>query len=137
MDNKIERREFLKKLSTVGLGVGLAGASAPKVFAGGSPNEKIVVGIMGTNARGAALAEGFARLPGAEVAYICDVDEEAMAKGIKAVEDGGQKKKPKGVKDFRHILDDKALDALVIGAPDHWHAPAAILALKAGKHVYV
>ncbi|SHG59241.1 Predicted dehydrogenase [Fodinibius roseus] len=137
MDNNIERREFLKKISTLGLGMGLVGAGAPRVFAGGSPNKKIVVGVMGTNSRGAALAEGFARLPGAEVAYICDVDEKAMANGIKAVEEGGQKKKPKGVKDFRRILDDKALDALVIGAPDHWHAPAAILALKAGKHVYV
>lgn len=137
MDNKIERREFLKKISALGVGMGLVGAQAPAVFASGSPNEKIVVGVMGTNSRGAALAEGFARLPGAEVAYICDVDDEAMANGMQAVEEGGQKKKPKGVKDFRRILDDKDLDALVIGAPDHWHAPASILAMKAGKHVYV
>lgn len=137
MDSKIERKEFLKRISTLGLGMGIVGANAPVVFAEGSPNEKIVVGIMGTNSRGAALAEGFAKLQSVEVAYICDVDDQAIAKGIKAVENGGQKRKPKGVKDFRRILDDKALDALVIGAPDHWHAPAAILALKAGKHVYV
>lgn len=137
MDDKIERREFLKKISTLGLGMGLVGAGAPHVFAGGSPNEKIIVGVMGTNSRGAALAEGFATLPGAEVGYICDVDDEAITKGMKAVEAAGQKTKPKTVKDFRHILDDKDLDALVIASPDHWHAPASILALKAGKHVYV
>lgn len=136
MGNEIERREFLKKISTFGLGMGIVG-SAPKVLAGGSPNEKIVVGVMGTNSRGSALAEGFSALTGTEVGYICDVDKESVARGIKAVENGGQKKKPKAVNDFRKALDDSDLDALVIGAPDHWHAPAAILALKAGKHVYV
>lgn len=136
-NKKIERRDFLKQISTVGLGVGLAGTNAPHLFAGGSPNEKIIVGIMGTNSRGAALAEGFAKLPDAEVAYICDVDDQAIKKGIKAVAAGGQEKQPKEVKDFRRILDDKDLDALAIATPDHWHTPAAILALNAGKHVYV
>lgn len=139
MKNKNERRDFLKKISTIGLGMGVAGAGAgvPGVFGEESPNDKIIVGIMGTNSRGAALAEGFAKLPGTEVGYICDVESRALAKGMKAVEKAGQKKRPEGVRDFRRILDDKELDALVIAAPDHWHAPAAILALKAGKHVYV
>lgn len=48
-----------------------------------------------------------------------------------------QERTPQGVTDFRRVLEDGAVDALVIAAPDHWHAPAAILALKAGKHVYV
>jgi predicted dehydrogenase len=48
-----------------------------------------------------------------------------------------QERRPEGVTDFRRALDDPALDALVIAAPDHWHAPAAMLALNAGKHVYV
>lgn len=137
MDNKIERREFLKKISTIGLGVGLVGAGAPRVFAGGSPNEKVIIGVMGTNSRGAALAEGFAALPGTEVAYICDVDEQAMQNGIDAVEEGGQKTKPEGIKDYRSLLEKKDLDAVAIASPDHWHAPAAIMALQADKHVYV
>jgi predicted dehydrogenase len=48
-----------------------------------------------------------------------------------------QAKAPEGVVDFRRILDDKSVDALAIATPDHWHAPAAILAMSAGKHVYV
>src|SRR5690606_16427700 len=75
--------------------------------------------------------------PKAEVAYICDVDEKAIKKGVEATTAGGQKKAPKGIKDFRQALEDDSLDALVIAAPDHWHAPAAIMALQAGKHVYV
>ena len=45
--------------------------------------------------------------------------------------------KPKGIADFRKALDDKSVDILSIAAPDHWHAPAALLGLKAGKHIYI
>ncbi len=59
-----------------------------------------------------------------------------MQKGIKAVKDVTGKD-TQDIKDFRKILDDKELDAVYIATPDHWHAPAAIISLKAGKHVYV
>jgi predicted dehydrogenase len=91
---------------------------------------------MGTNSRGAALARVFARQPDAEVAFVCDPEEKARAKGVKAAHEA-QERSPEGVVDFRRTLDDPAVDALVIAAPDHWHTPAAILALQAGKHVYL
>src|SRR5664280_2167137 len=97
--------------------------------------KKAVAGI-GCNSRGASMAATFARQKNAEVIYICDVDDIAMQKGIKSVKEVTGKE-PKGVRDFRKILDDKDLDAVYIAAPDHWHAPASILSLKAGKHVYV
>jgi predicted dehydrogenase len=99
-------------------------------------NEKIRVGIMGVNSRGLALANNFASQANCEVIYISDVASRAADKCIASVQTI-QKKKPKAQADFRKALDDKNLDALVIAAPDHWHAPAAILASKAGKHVYV
>src|SRR5206468_1381946 len=74
--------------------------------------------------------------PDVEIAYICDVDDRAIAKGVKAALKR-QKTEPKGVKDFRKLLEDKSLDAVTIATPDHWHAPMAIMALAAGKHVYV
>jgi predicted dehydrogenase len=91
---------------------------------------------MGTNGRGHELARGFVALPGVEIGYVCDVDERAAGKGLAAVKDK-QTTPPKVVKDFRMILQDKAVDALVIATPDHWHGPATILACAAGKHVYV
>ena len=91
---------------------------------------------MGVNSRGMYLLEQFAKLPNVEVAYICDVDAAAMAKAIAKVEKMTGKK-PKGIKDIRQLLEVKELDALAIAAPDHWHAPAAIMACQAGKHVYV
>ena len=138
---KNPRREFIKKLAAGTAGAGLA-LSMPALgharWARGqdAPGERDIIGIMGTNGRGTALARGFARVPGAEVAYVCDVDEQAMAKAAVAVSETGAKT-PKGVKDFRRILDDREVDALVIAAPDHWHAPAAILGCAAGKHIYV
>ncbi len=127
------RRDFLKTATFAGVGSLLPASS----FAyRGAPNEKVVLGIMGVNSRGLYLAQQFAKLPNAEVAYICDVDEAAMAKAIAEVEKLTGKK-PKGIKDVRQLLAVKDLDALGIAAPDHWHAPAAIMACQAGKHVYV
>src|SRR5947208_3623443 len=130
----IPRREFIKSAATgaalVTWGAGAAGRSF------GSPNEKIVLGFMGLNGRGTDLANGFAALPEVEIAYLCDVDELAIAKAQKALA-SKVSKTPQGVKDFRRVLDDKAVDALVIATPDHWHGPATILACAAGKHVYV
>ncbi len=134
MKETIKRRDFIKQASVSSMGLGLMTAGAPFILSNGSANEKVVVAVMGTNNRGSALARGFAQLNGAEVAYICDVDDQALKKGMQATIEGGQKKKPKAEKDFRKALEDKAVDALVIAAPDHWHAPAAIMAIKAGKH---
>ena len=144
----ITRRDFLDRSALAGAGfyaamaTRRANADAEKP-AKDAPSEKLIVGVVGTsrnakggNGRGCELAVSFASLAGAEVAYVCDVDERNLAPAIAAVEKK-QNKAPKGVADFRTILDDKALDAIVIATPDHWHTPVALLAMSAGKHVYV
>jgi len=128
------RREFLQTTAA-----GLAGAtlitSMPSSKVLGA-NDRIRVAMMGTHSRGFALTQEYAKAKNCEVAYICDVDSRVVDKTVaKAQEIQG--KKPKGVTDFRRALDDKSVDVLVIAAPDHWHTPAAILGLKAGKHIYV
>ena len=128
----ISRRDFLQYSAATGAAL----ASGLSARAGDSPNEEIVLGIMGVNGRGTDLARGFAKVPGNAIAYVCDVDERAIAKATKALSEAG-KSQPQGVGDFRKILDDKSVDALVIAAPDHWHGPATILGCSAGKHVYV
>jgi predicted dehydrogenase len=69
------------------------------------------------------------------VAYICDVDADVLPKGLDAAK--AQKERPRTAGDFRRILDDKNVDALAMSTPDHWHAPMTLLALQAGKHVYL
>ena len=142
VEKKNTRREFIKSVAAgsaaaAAIPTGSSASIRAEPLRGrDSAAEKIVVGIMGTNGRGRALARGFAELPGADVAYICDVDQRAIDKGFKIVQEAGAKT-PKGVSDFRRILDDRSVDALAIAAPDHWHAPATVLACQAGKHVYV
>lgn len=133
MDHSLDRRRFLQGAAAAGSALTISAAAARAAQA---PSERIAVGIMGANGRGAALARGFATASGSTVAYVCDVDERAIGKGVGAVGTLGPIP-PKTVKDFRRILDDPSVDALVVAAPDHWHGPATILACAAGKHVYV
>jgi predicted dehydrogenase len=134
----VGRRDFLKVASATGVGLWLARPLSPlSVFAQRrSPNERVTVAVMGVNGRGAVLARSFAAAPSSEVAYICDVDQAVLARVVQEVA-RVQPAAPQGVADFRRALEDPRVDALVIAAPDHWHTPAAILALKAGKHVFV
>lgn len=131
----VNRRDFVKTAAAAGVGASVAGRMSPLLSAR-QPGNRLRVAVMGVNSRGNQLAKTFARQPGAEVATICDVDSRAMAKTIDAVSKI-QTGTPKGEKDVRRVLEDASIDALVIAAPDHWHAPAAMLALQAGKHVYV
>ena len=135
MAYQTHRRDFLKATAaaTATFGVFSSVSAAEETKAA---NDKIVIGVMGVNGRGSALAMGFAQRPNVEIAYICDVDSRAIAKTVEAMK-GRQEKVPTGVEDFRTVLDDKSVDVLVCAAPNHWHAPATILGCSAGKHVYV
>jgi predicted dehydrogenase len=137
MSYHTDRRNFLRKVSVAGTSFILSPLLSPAAsFFSGSPNNKVILGIMGTNSRGLFLAKTFAQLPDVEVGYICDPDSNVLAKTIKEIE-AITGKKPKGIADIRQLLEKKDFDALAIAAPDHWHTPAAIMALQAGKHVYV
>ncbi|HEY3391044.1 MAG TPA: Gfo/Idh/MocA family oxidoreductase [Prolixibacteraceae bacterium] len=131
----MERRAFLKNtsLATAG-GLGLTILDFP-VFGINAPSNKVIVAIMGVNSRGAYHAEKFSKIPGVEVAYICDVEDGAIKNGWKALKDATRK--PIIEKDIRKLVTKTDFDALVIAAPDHWHAPAALLGVSNGKNVYV
>ncbi len=134
------RRNFIKKTTAASVAVTLGGIlpsfSAKSYNRIIGSNGKIRVSMMGVNSRGKALATSFAQQKDCEVVHICDVDSRAIEKCSSEVEKF-QDLKTKGFGDFRKSLEDKDIDAMVIAAPDHWHAPAALLALKAGKHVYL
>jgi predicted dehydrogenase len=86
--------------------------------------------------RGASLAASFARQPGVQVKYVCDVDRLRADSCAARVKDMAGTA-PQAIGDFRKMLDDSDVDAIVNATPNHWHAPASILACAAGKHVYV
>ena len=91
---------------------------------------------MGVNARGLSLSEEFALQDNCEVIHICDVDSRAIDVAVKKVRNTAGNT-PKGFGDFRKSIESSDVDALVVATPDHWHAPATLYGLKAGKHVYV
>jgi predicted dehydrogenase len=100
------------------------------------PSDKIVLAFMGLHGRGRGLLKGLSSFADVEVAYLCDPDENVIPNALKEL-NGQQQGAPKIEKDFRRALDDKEVTALVIAAPDHWHALATVWACQAGKHVYV
>ncbi len=136
----ITRRSFLKRAAAgtaiASFGGILPGFSARSYANIVGANERINAAVIGVNSRGKALAQNFAKQPNCQVTRICDVDSRALSKCIAAVDEiTGQK--PAGDKDLRKTFEHKDVDAVVIAMPDHWHAPAALLAMKAGKHVYL
>jgi predicted dehydrogenase len=134
------RRSFIQKTgaasAAIAFGGILPGFSASQYRNIIGSNEKITAAVMGVNSRGLSVGTNFASQKECELMYVCDVDNRAMDKCVNAVEKT-QGKKPKAEGDFRKALEDKNLDLLIVTAPDHWHAPAALLAVSAGKHVYL
>ncbi len=95
-----------------------------------------MVCVAGVRGRGNGLLQTFAANSSVEVKYVCDIDESVLNSRVKEVA-SLTGRRPEAIKDFRRALDDDAIDALVLGTPDHWHAIPTILACQAKKDVYV
>lgn len=134
------RRDFIKKVSvgtaTASIGGVLPGFSAKSYSNIVGANDKVRMAAIGVNSRGNALAGGFAKEKNCEISYVCDVDKRAMDKCAENVKKVGGNT-PKQEKDIRILLENKDFDSVIIATPEHWHAPAALMAMKAGKHVYL
>lgn len=131
MNTTTSRRTFLKNTTAASIALGAAPFIARSAD---SAANRLRVGVIGLG-RGSAHVQALKEITDAEIAYICDVDDARLAGASKYVEK--LQTPAKTVKDFRRILDDKNVDAITIAMPNHWHAPATILACSAGKHVYV
>jgi predicted dehydrogenase len=125
----MKRRAFLK-----GASLGAAALAFPRPARAGA-GDKVILGAIGIGGRCSTLIRGLSSRPDVEFACLADVDPSRGGEALKQLRDRGQS--PARVADFRRLLDDRAVDGVVIGTPDHWHGPAAILACQAGKHVYV
>lgn len=127
--NKLNRREFAEK--TLAYGTTLGATSFVPTDVRGA-NDTVVIGAMGIGRRGGVLLSSFLRQKDVSVAAVCDIDERHLAEGI-ARTDG----KAKGYHDFRNMLGQEDIDAILIGTPDHWHALPTVQACRADKDVYV
>ena len=136
----VNRRQFLGRSAqrAAGVAVGVVGLSAATsvVASGGSANDRVNIGVIGVRNQGKLLTAELAKLGDVEIRTLCDVDESQFAPAIHAATEAGQKA-PSVEKDFRRLLDDPSVDAVVIATPDHWHSAMTSLACQAGKDVYV
>jgi predicted dehydrogenase len=99
-------------------------------------NDQIVLGMIGVGSQGMSRLREFLRHGDARIAAVCDVDRDHAERAVSEVEKI-RGYKPKAFADFRRVLEDREIDAVVIVTPDHWHALGTIRAFEAGKDVFV
>ena len=129
----ISRRTVLKNHAVLALGAGVANLS--RLRAADNALQILRVAVFGLG-RGMGHVSALLQIPNVEIAYLAEVDPNRLARGMKAVA-AKQQAPCQALPDFRKALEDKSLDAVFIALPNFWHTPAALLAMQAGKHVYV
>jgi predicted dehydrogenase len=129
----MNRRSFLESSAAASAAALVSSIAARKAVAA---SDKISICMVGIRGRGGSVLSTFASLPEVEVRYVCDLDQGALHSALERVSERTGTK-PTGLKDYRKALEDKTLDAIVLGTPDHWHALPTIHGCQAGKDVYV
>ncbi|MBA3711004.1 MAG: Gfo/Idh/MocA family oxidoreductase [Pyrinomonadaceae bacterium] len=132
MSDRIKRRHFIAQAGGIGIGL----LAAPSVSAQSmsrvlGANDRIRLGIVGAGGRGRSLMGSFKKFPQAEFVAVCDVYEPYQGLALKLSAAGA-----KATYDYRELLNDKNIDAIVNATPDHWHSQILIDAVQAGKDVY-
>jgi len=129
------RRIFLKNaaLTTAGIAVG---SSIAGVMAGCAPSDRINVGLIGCNGMGFADLSEFLKHKQVECIALCDIDDSVLNKRAADVEKMRGKKPANLYKDWRKLIDNKDINLVIIGTPDHWHCLQMVAACEAGKDVY-
>src|SRR5690242_15443134 len=132
----MKRRKFIQD-TTIAMA---AGMSLPYTVLSNplrtSANDKVNVGVIGCNGMGWSNVQALLKQSDVDLVAICDVDSNVVAKR-KADYAALRKNVPTTYSDYRELLRNKSIDAVVIGTPDHWHCKIMVDAVTAGKHVYV
>jgi predicted dehydrogenase len=137
---KNNRRTFLKNSSLAMAGLGLSSTAATAATISQkknvAPSDQLRVGVIGCNGMGFANVRQHLAVDGVSCIALCDVDEKVVETRAGQIAEM-QGKKPKTYGDYRKMLENKDIDIIIVGTPDHWHCLHMVHALEAGKHVYV
>ncbi len=128
----ITRRAFLKRSA---YGAGLLSLSARSWGQVAGANDDIRMAVVGFNGRGEAHISAWEKIKGVRLAGLCDVDSKVLERRVNDTKKKGLT--VEGYTDIRKLLENKDIDAISIATPNHWHALATVLAVQAGKDVYV
>ncbi len=143
----LDRRQFLTETGRLAAGtsLGLAALASQPPDAAAAPgsagpksaaNDKIACAAIGVGGRGQFLMDCAARHRDTIVTCVCDVNQQNLDRAARKL-GKMQGKEPARVRDFRRVLEDKSIDAVIVATPHHWHCLITVPALDAGKHVYV
>lgn len=136
------RKKFIQQSSLLMGGAALASAFDNRAFAYFKnrimPSDQLNIGAIGINGMGWSNVKAALKVAGVNLVAVCDIDESVIQKRLKELSDKGTNISAiKVYKDYRKLLEQKDIDAVIIGTPDHWHALQMIHACQAGKDVYV
>ena len=133
------RRTFIRTSAATLAGLGLTSTLPGSILAPShilGANDKITLALIGARNMGWGDLKDLLKQPNVVCKTLCDVDDAVLAdKSAELVKMGHRK--PLLEKDYRKVLDDKDIDAVIVGTPDHWHCLPTVEACAAGKHVYV
>lgn len=133
----MDRRKFIQKSALASAGLGFASRTENlKVSGTTSPAGTLNVALIGCRNMGFGILQHHLSDSGVNCLALCDIDDTILNERASEIEKK-YNQKPKLYKDFRKLLENKDIDAVIVGTPDHWHCLMTIFSLQAGKHVYV
>jgi predicted dehydrogenase len=133
----MDRRKFISSTALSTAAISMTGIIPSEEWSGNiAPSDTLNVALIGCRNMGFGILQQHLSNPGVNCVAMCDIDESVLN------EKAGEVKKkfnqaPKLYKDFRKMLEQKDIDAVIIGTPDHWHCLMTVYALQAGKDIYV
>ena len=135
-ENQISRRGFMKTAAVAAAGTAALGGMTPSTALGAG--DRVAFGCIGLGGMGTGHLQSLVKRSkddNIQVLGLCDVYQRRLTRAQNICKDGGQP--AQGYLDYRKLLDNKDIDAVLIATPDHWHSKLCIEAMEAGKHVYV
>jgi predicted dehydrogenase len=132
------RRSFIRNMSLATLGLSIA---PQMIYGKGSPNEKLKLGFIGCGLRGMNHISNAIQRKDVEITALCDIDEDMLQHTLNIFDELGAPHPKKiyknGPYDYRNLLEDKDVEAVIISTPWLWHTPMSVDAMKAGKYAGV
>ena len=131
--SQITRRRFLSGAAAAGAATLIFNSKTRALGA----NDDVRVAIVGVGGRGSDHIKAFSKIKGCRIVALCDAADDHLAKAIASAENAQNGQKVQGYKDYRKLLEDKDIDAVVTATPNHWHSLVTVWGCQAGKDVYV
>jgi predicted dehydrogenase len=131
----VSRRKFLRNTTATAAGLSLV-PSLSGNLARISANDRINVGVIGCNGQGFSDLRAFLQNPEVECIALCDVDESVLNRRAAGVEEIRGQRPANLYRDWRRLIDNKDINVVIIGTPDHWHCLQMVSACEAGKDVF-